>query len=51
MTKAESMKAANDIIEELMCSEDESFVNRLVSSIVNGEKFTEEEIIEAMTAL
>ena len=46
MTKAEIMRAANIIIEELMWSNDMDFVDRLASAVTNGEPFTEEEIAE-----
>lgn len=46
MTKAEIMRAANIIIEEAMYCSDGEFVDRLVSAVMNGEQFTEEEIAE-----
>lgn len=46
MTRAEIMRAANDVIEELMWCDDMDFVDRLSSAIMNGEPFTEEEIAE-----
>ncbi len=46
MTKAEIMRAANVVIEELMWCNDMDFVDRLGSAVVNGEPFTEEEIAE-----
>lgn len=46
MTKAEIMRAANVVIEELMWCNDMDFVDRLASAVVNGEPFTEEEIAE-----
>lgn len=46
MTKAEIMRAANIVIENLMYCDDREFVDRLVSAVVNGEEFTEEEIAE-----
>lgn len=46
MTKAEIMRAANIVIEEVMYCNDRDFVDRLVSAVMNGEQFTEEEITE-----
>lgn len=46
MTKAEIMRAANVIIEELMWCNDIDFVDRLASAVMNGEPFTEEEIAD-----
>lgn len=46
MNKAEIMRAANIVIEEVMWCDDMNFVDRLVSAITNGEPFTEEEIAE-----
>lgn len=46
MTKAEIMRAANIVIENLMYCDDREFVDRLVSAVVNGKEFTEEEIAE-----
>ena len=46
MTKAEIMRAANIVIEEVMYCSDGDFVDRLVSAVINGEPFTEEEIAE-----
>ena len=46
MNKAEIMRAANIIIEEVMYCNDDEFVDRIVSAVMNGEQFTEEEIAE-----
>ena len=46
MNKAEIMKAANIIIEELMYCDDFEFIDSIASAIMNGESFTEEEISE-----
>lgn len=44
MNKAEVMRAANNIIEELMYCDDFEFIDRIASAVMNGEPFTEEEI-------
>ena len=46
MNKAEIMRAANNIIEELMYCDDFEFIDRIASAIMNGEAFAEEEIAE-----
>lgn len=46
MTKAEIMRAANIVIENLMYCDDGEFVDRLTSAIMNGQEFTKEEIAE-----
>ena len=46
MTKAEIMRAANVVIEELMWCEDMDFVDCITSAVMYGEPFTEEEIAE-----
>ncbi len=46
MTKAEIMRVANNIVEELMYCDDFEFIDRIASAIMNGEEFTEEEITE-----
>lgn len=44
MTKAEIMRAANIVIENLMYCDDGEFVDRLCSAVMNGQEFTEAEI-------
>ena len=46
MDKAEIMRAANIIIEALMYCDDFEFIDNVASAIMNGEPFTEEEIVE-----
>ena len=46
MNKAEIMRMANNIIEELMYCDDFDFIDRIASAIMNGEEFTEREIEE-----
>ena len=46
MTKAEIMRAANIVIANLMYCDDDEFVNRLCSVVMNGQEFTQEEIEE-----
>ena len=46
MTKQDIMRTANEIIETLIWCDDEEFLDRIISAIVNGECFTEEEIEE-----
>lgn len=46
MTRAEIMKAANILIEELMCCNDAELVDRVGVAVMCGNEFTEEEIAE-----
>jgi len=46
MNKAEIMRMANNIIEELMYCDDFDFIDSIASAIMNGEEFTEREIEE-----
>lgn len=46
MTKAEIMRAANVVIEELIYCTDMDFVDCITTAVTYGEPFTEEEIAE-----
>lgn len=46
MTKAEIMREANMLIENLMCCNDAELVDRVTNAVMYGNEFTEEEIAE-----
>lgn len=46
MTKAEIMREANMLIENLMCCNDAEFVYRVGIAVMYGQEFTEEKIAE-----